>query len=79
MYSVGLVKWLWRAQRLSHDFVKELARESPVLRDPPPALSHGGYGEMVVERDGERKKRRRRKEKEGWGRPFIWSRPTYLP
>ncbi|KAJ5529478.1 hypothetical protein N7527_002871 [Penicillium freii] len=59
-----------------HDFIKRLARElvfdlgghrvydvhAPVVGDPPPTLSHGGYGEMVVERVGERKKRRG-----GWG------------
>ena len=27
MYSVGSVKWLWRTQRSSHDFIKEHPRE----------------------------------------------------
>ncbi|KAJ5415553.1 hypothetical protein N7465_004248 [Penicillium sp. CMV-2018d] len=38
---------------------------------PSPTLSHGGYGEMVVERVGERKKRRKREEVEGWREAFY--------
>ncbi|KAJ5962159.1 hypothetical protein N7501_007100 [Penicillium viridicatum] len=60
---------------LSHDFIKGLARElmctHHVVGDPSPTLSHGGYGEMVVERVGGRKKRRKREEVEGWGEVFY--------
>lgn len=34
---------------MSHAYAPRL------LRDPPPALSHRGYGEMVAKRVGERK------------------------
>ena len=50
-----------------------------VLRDPPHTLSHGGFGEMVVERDGERKKRREREEEERWEGTFYTLNNTYLP
>ncbi|KAJ5977184.1 hypothetical protein N7501_000526, partial [Penicillium viridicatum] len=100
----------YRAQMLSHDFIKGLARElafdlgghrvygmtfsnwvctNHLLRDPAPALSRGGYGEMAVERVGERKKRRRREEvEEGWMPIYTpknmrtfpkWTVPLHLP
>ena len=60
---------LHRPQHLGD--VDILVGKAPCLLDPLPTLSHGGYGEMVVERDGE--KRRRRKEKERWEEPFYMS------
>ena len=39
----------------------------------------GGYGEMAVDRVGERKKRKEEERWEGGGRPFICSHPRYLP
>ena len=39
-----------------------------VFRDPPPALSRVGYGEMAVERVEERG---RREKEEGWENAFY--------
>ena len=51
-----------------------------MLRDPPPRLSHGGYGEMVVERERVGGRREEEEEKrKGERGPFIWSHPRYLP
>ncbi|KAJ5969581.1 hypothetical protein N7501_005829, partial [Penicillium viridicatum] len=58
----------YSAPTLSH-LSKNTHEKTPVdlgapglLRDPPPRLSHGGYGEMVVER--ERTGGRREEEEE---------------
>ena len=39
--------------------------------DPPPALSHVGYGEKAVERVERSEERGRREEKEGWEEAFY--------
>ncbi|KOS48491.1 hypothetical protein ACN38_g537 [Penicillium nordicum] len=48
-----------------------------VATGPSRMLSHRGYGEMVVER--EKARGRRREEEKRWEGPFIWSHPRCLP